>query len=387
MAMFQRWFGSARRATSVVNPPKTKAQPSTPVLLPGGEDLEVVGESNYQEALWQVVGGRTRERIRCSIHAVLIPETDNPYDSNAISVWISGSRVGYLSRADAADYRSGLLALEARHGRRIALGGVVVGGGIRSDGPGMLGVWLSHNPQDFGLAQVVAPEPVLQLTMRTGLSAAAATDADDDSYDLSWYQDLPVDHLAAIKKLTVLLREDPDPIDRHFMFCELERRLYRSRDAFDSALEQYDSACRQHDAEMDVIRTALFEKFQVIPLLESYTQMAIRQQKAKNWDQALWWARRGIALYGSDAARPEAVSDLEKRVAAYTRKLEGAGEQSGRRRDSAQNDKAAKHSAEKQRIAAAGTAVVEILVCRSCGGSFERIRTRGRKPTQCEACR
>ncbi|MFG2167463.1 hypothetical protein [Micromonospora chersina] len=387
MAIFQRWFGGTRRATSVGSPSTMETQPPAPVLLPGGEDLEVVGESNYQEALWHVVGARTRERVRCAIHAVLIPETDNPYDPNAISVWVSGSRVGYLSRTDAADYRSGLLALEARHGRRIALSGVVVGGGVRSDGPGMLGVWLSHNPQDFGVVQFVAPEPVLQLTMRTGLSAAAATDVKDDSYDLSWHQDLPVDHLAAIRTLTALLRDDPDPIDRHFMFCELERRLYRSRDTFDSALEQYDEACRQHDAEMDVIRAALFEKFQVIPLLETYTQMAIRQQKAKNWDQALRWARRGIALYGSDAARPEAVSDLEKRVAAYTRKLEGASEQAGPRRGGAQKNMAAKPSSEKERIAVAGTAVVEILVCRSCGGSFERIRTRGRKPTQCEACR
>ncbi|MEV4762205.1 HIRAN domain-containing protein [Micromonospora chokoriensis] len=387
MAIFQRWFGGTRQATSVVTPPATGAQPSTPLLLPGDEDLEVVGESNYQEALWQVVGGRTRERVRCNVQAVLIPEADNPYDPNAISVWISGSRVGYLSRSDAADYRPGLLTLEARAGRRIALSGVVVGGGIRSDGPGMLGVWLSHNPQDFGVVQVVATEPVLQLRMRTGLSAAVATDVDDDSYDLSWYQNLPVDHGAAIKKLTILLREDPDPIDRHFMFCELERRLYRSRDAFDSALKQYDEACRQHDAEMDVIRTALFEKFKLIPLLETYTQMAIRQQKTKNWDRALWWASRGIALYGSDAARPEAVSDLEKRVAAYTRKLEGSGEQSGRRPDSEENGLAAQHSAEKQRIATAETAIMETLACHSCGGSFERIRTRGRKPTQCEACR
>lgn len=119
MAIFQRWFGGTRRAASVVTQPMTTAQPPAPVLLPGGEDLEVVGESNYQGALWQVVGVRTRDRVRFSIHAVLIPETDNPYDPNAISVWISGSRVGYLSRADAADYRSGLLALEARHGRHM----------------------------------------------------------------------------------------------------------------------------------------------------------------------------------------------------------------------------------------------------------------------------
>jgi hypothetical protein len=110
---------------------------------------------------------------------------------------------------------------------------------------------------------------------------------DLDSYDLSWYDDLPGDYVAAVQKPRLLLRDNPDPIDRHFMFCELERKLYHSRDAFDSALDQYDEVCRQHDAEMDVIRAALFTKFQVVPLLETYTQMAIRQQKAGNWRNAL----------------------------------------------------------------------------------------------------
>jgi hypothetical protein len=314
MAIFQRWLGGTRRAASVA---------PSPVLLGGREDLEVVGESHYQDALWQVAGAWTPERVRIPVHAMLIPELDNPYDANAVSVWIANSKVGHLSRADAATYRPGLVALEAHHGRPIALSGVVVGGGMRSDGPGMLGVWLSHDPEDFGVTPVVPVEPAVQRAIRTGLSEAFATDAEDDSYDLSWYDDIPADHLPAIKTLRLLLRDDPDPIDRHFMFCELERRLYRSRDAFDSALDQYDEACRRHDAEMDVIRAALFEKFAVVPLLETYTQMAIRQQKAKNWENALWWARRGLALYGSDAARPEAVADLWRRVEAYSRKLAG----------------------------------------------------------------
>lgn len=157
------------------------------------------------------------------------------------------------------------------------------------------------------------------------------------------------------------------------MYCELERRLYRSRDAFDSALDQYDEVCRQHDTEMDVLRAALYEKFQLVPLLETYMQMAIRQQKSKNWENALWWARRGISLYGADAARPEAVTDLENRVEAYTRKLERAAVPPTH-----------PHPAAQERDTATA---VEILVCRGCGRSFERIRARGRKPTQCADCR
>jgi hypothetical protein len=58
-----------------------------------------------------------------------------------------------------------------------------------------------------------------------------------------------------------------------------------------------------------------------VPLLATYRQMAIRHRKAKDWAAALRWAERGIGLYGNNAARPEAVEDLAKRVAAYSRKL------------------------------------------------------------------
>ena len=96
----------------------------------------------------------------------------------------------------------------------------------------MLGVWLSHDPVDFGLAAIVPPAPALAGAMRTGLTEALLTDAADDSYDLSWLRRLPSDTPPAIRELRRLLQHDPDPIDRHFMFCELEDRLYRSRDVF-----------------------------------------------------------------------------------------------------------------------------------------------------------
>lgn len=62
----------------------------------------------------------------------------------------------------------------------------------------MLGVWLSHDPADFGVATVVPPPPAaLAGSMRTGLTEALLTDAEDDSYDLSWLHRLPADALAA----------------------------------------------------------------------------------------------------------------------------------------------------------------------------------------------
>jgi len=352
----------------------TSARFGDHLLYEGRHDLEIVGESNYQDALWSAVGGRTTERVRAEIRAVLAAEPDNPHDSNAISVWIDGNKVGYLCREDAAIYRPGLLALQANAGCHIALLGVVTGGGVRQDGPGLLGVWLYCNPTDFGVEPILPPpSSALWSTMRTGLTEALLTDEEDDSYDLSWLQRLPSDHSAAIRRLRDLLQEDPDPIDRHFMFCELEERLYRSRDAFSSALDDYDAACNLHDAEMDVIRDALPQKFGKVPLLETYRQMAVRQQKAKNWAEALRWAERGLALYGGNAARPEAVEDLMKRVSAYTAKLAGAGGLPVRG-----------VPVEPKQAYGSG---IETLTCESCGMQFGRIITRGRKPRTCPTCR
>jgi HIRAN domain len=344
------------------------------VLLGGRHDLEVVGESHYQDALRRVGGGRTTERVRVETQAMLVREPDNPYDANAISVRIEGSTVGYLCRDDARSFLPGLLKLEARYGARISLAGVVVGGGIRQDGPGMLGIWLSYDPVDFDLVAIVPPPvPALAGAMRTGLTEALLTDAEDDLYDLSWLHRLPSDALSAIPELRRLLEHDPDPIDRHFMFCELEDRLYRSRDVFASALTEYDDTCERHDAEMDGIRDALLAKFGEVPVLETYRQMAMRQQKVEDWQRAIWWAERGLALYGGQAAWPESVDDLRNRLAAYQSKLT-APATPGRK-------------ATPNPDTPPTSPTIEVLVCEACGSSFDRVVVRGRKPKNCPGCR
>jgi hypothetical protein len=290
-------------------------------LLDGGEDLEVVGESYYQPNLWHLAGAHPgKERVRQDIYAVLVAEDDNPYDPHAVAVWINGLKVGHLSRENAQRYRPGLLAQQEARGMPIALAGVITGGGIRSDGPGKLGVFLQHDPEDFGLRRHPLPPPP-ESRMRTGLSDAFATDAADDSYDLAWMSGLPSDDIRAIPYLRNLLSQETDVLDRHFMYAQLETILYRCRDAFASALGEYDQACRQHDAEIDGIRQACIAKWGKVPLLETYRQMAIRQQKAHNYSQALWWAERAIAIYGNDCGRPEAVEDLRSRAAKYRAKL------------------------------------------------------------------
>ena len=363
-------------------------------LLGGQDDLEVVGELAYQAVLWRLCGGTLGDRVRCDIVAVLVPEPTNPYDANAIAVQIDSQVVGYLSRATAQEYLPGLKHLMSARGGYIALSGVIVGGGYYDDGPGRLGVWLEHNPADFG----VRPAPFSRSAppgypggdgvMRTGFSEAWLTDAEDDSYDLSWFNELPEADRPAIAKLRELLVADPDPIDRHFQFAELETRLYRSRDLYESALAEYDEVCARHDAEMESICEAFMAKWGKIPLLYTYRQMAIRQQKKRDWEACKWWAERGLALYGERAAREEAVEDLIKRRNRAVAKLGAAT------RPRLQVTLESPSTAIVAITPPAGTpgttesdAELEVLVCQECGRRFERMRVRGRKPTLCPTCR
>jgi hypothetical protein len=290
------------------------------VLLVGYETLEVVGESNYQDNLRALTGYRPpEEHVEEEIRAILVAEDHNPYDPDAVAVWIGGLLVGRLSRENARLYRPGLLAQQQERGTPIALAGVITGGRKGADRAGMLGVFLRHDPVDFGCEPMLVSPPASR--MRTGLSDARATDAADDSYDLAWKDHLPDDDIRAIPVLRELLGTETSILSRHYIFEHLEAMLYRSRDAFASALDEYDEACRRHDAEMDAIRQACIEKWGQVPLLDTYRQMAIRQQKAHDYRQALWWAERGLSIYGSDCARSEAVEDLHRRAASYRAKL------------------------------------------------------------------
>jgi len=361
-------------------------------LLTGHDDLEVVGELSYQAALWQLSGRAVGDKIRCETVAVLVPEPANPHDPNAIAVHIDGYLVGYLSRGEAQVYLPGLRQLMSRLGGYIALRGVIVGGGYYADGPGRLGVWLEHDPADFGITPQhlrrssvpgsVNPEGV----MRTGFSEAWLTDAEDDSSDLSWFNQLPEADRPAIAMLRELLATDPDPIDRHFQFCELETRLYRSRELYESALAEYDQACQLHGAEMELICAAFMAKWGKIPLLDTYRQMAVRQQKKRDWRACQWWAERGLALYGSHAAREEAVEDLIKRRNRAAAKLETEAEPTPHPGpDPATITAEVQSRSTPAKLHSASD--LEILTCQQCAGLFERMRVRGRKPTLCPACR
>lgn len=356
----------------VAPPPKSAFTTVKATLYRGDETLEVVGESHYQDALWAVVGGIRPERVRYETLALLVPDPENPVDANAVEVLIDGMCVGFLSRQDALRYRPGLLKLmSASPTHLIALHGVVVGGGPRHEGLGFLGVFLDHDPADFGLPA----HHVSHGQLRTGLHQAMEDELADGNHALSWFGRLAEDDTVASDELSELLKRTHDPFERHYMFAELEHRLYRCRNKLASALDQFDLVSEQHHGEIGSIRPALLERFGAVPVIEVYRQAAIRWAKAKQWLAVREWAERGITVYGDRAARPEVVDDLYKREAHAVAKIEEAERPKPRRSRATTVE------------TSAGVLVFERLVCTDCGQMFERKRARGRKPRLCPACR
>jgi hypothetical protein len=66
----------------------------------------VVGESHYQDALRLTSTICTpSEEGRPAFQAVLVPEPNNEYDGNAVAVYSTHGKLGYLSRENALEYR------------------------------------------------------------------------------------------------------------------------------------------------------------------------------------------------------------------------------------------------------------------------------------------
>jgi hypothetical protein len=292
-------------------PPAWMSGTVTGTYCGGGKDLEVVGESHYQPAL-QLAASYSGKPMHASVHAFLIAEEGNPYDGSAVAVWVGAAKVGHLSRDDARTLRSSIIDLGVRQNAPVVVDGTIVGGG-----PGRsLGIWLKYDPEAFGLnRRAGASSQTSNPPLRSGWTQAIVTDQEDDSYDLSPIEALPLDSAQRLPKLRKLLQEEATPIGRHFIMSELETTTYKLRDAFPAALDEFDATCTLHDAEMPTIRPALIEKFGDVPLLDFYRQACIRHAKAKDSDQALWWAERGLLTYGDQAHDPSWMTDLEKRAA------------------------------------------------------------------------
>ena len=77
--------------------------------------LEVVGESYYQDALKEICGPRTEEGVEKEVLATMVWEDDNPKDDLAVRIDIDGKTVGYLSKPFARLFRQ--TVADAGYGR------------------------------------------------------------------------------------------------------------------------------------------------------------------------------------------------------------------------------------------------------------------------------
>lgn len=78
---------------------------------PGLFNVNVVGESHYQNELLSICGPKKARGANLIIDAILVLENNNKYDKNAVFVSINGLKVGYLSRENASEYRKSLASL------------------------------------------------------------------------------------------------------------------------------------------------------------------------------------------------------------------------------------------------------------------------------------
>lgn len=105
----------------------------------GTFSFEIVGESHYQQNLDGICGGKSLHGHQHYCTAHLSTEPDNPYDKNAVAVYIDGHQVGYLPRAAAKAFSKYNL-------ETVTADAVIVGGWLKNNGSsGHYGVRLDLN--------------------------------------------------------------------------------------------------------------------------------------------------------------------------------------------------------------------------------------------------
>jgi hypothetical protein len=101
------------------------------VLAPGGDIAELVGTAPYQDTLRVIAGDTPESAPELEKWAHLIPEPDNPWDRNAVAVYIDAHKIGYLPRESSAAYAALLTQLWANARARVVCRAVVTGGSFR----------------------------------------------------------------------------------------------------------------------------------------------------------------------------------------------------------------------------------------------------------------
>ena len=120
-----------------------------PVHLARGDGytFEAAGESHRQEVLDAICGGKCEEGHNLEVTAQLLLIEGNPYDPNAVGVFVNSQLVGYVPRHVAPHMRAEILRLSPDE-RPVTCDAQIVGGWDRGHGAeGHYGIRLSlSNP-------------------------------------------------------------------------------------------------------------------------------------------------------------------------------------------------------------------------------------------------
>jgi hypothetical protein len=120
----------------------------TPYVWPKLDDceFEIVGESNYQDAIKRLAGDHGSEPASAEFRAMLVPEV-NPHDHLAVRVDGQGvGTVGYMSRDDARSFRRRLTAKKLGDAATLCFAEVTGGGTARNGNKLFYGVRLAIKP-------------------------------------------------------------------------------------------------------------------------------------------------------------------------------------------------------------------------------------------------
>ncbi len=96
-------------------------------FLIGDQQVDVVDEADYQEALGKMAGGRSSHGAMKAVIALLSREPDHPHDKNAVRVDVDSETVGYIEKWNAKEIQPLMQKLE-KAGRPAWVRAWIVGG-------------------------------------------------------------------------------------------------------------------------------------------------------------------------------------------------------------------------------------------------------------------
>ncbi len=96
-------------------------------FLTGDQQVDVVAESDYQDVLARLAGGRSTYGATTMVVALLSREPDHPHEKNAVRVDVGNETVGYIEKWNAKEIQPLLQKLE-QAGRPAWVRAWIVGG-------------------------------------------------------------------------------------------------------------------------------------------------------------------------------------------------------------------------------------------------------------------